>query len=228
MRRCALFNDFEIELLPVWPEIIFGGHMDNPSDNVFKLAYVFKDATRQAEEAGLASDYLRGLANNLTPPENVDYRKEKVGLKLPPEPWGIAHHAFLYAQGHGRGWAFGDAVFERRFSFDDRGGGDVLDLDVLGEIAEQIGLDPAGVREAHQSGRYLERQAEIIAMSESDGVFGVPFFAYDATAENDDVSGSEVFWGNDHLPYLYKALTGSDTIPLITADSLTEIQPGRL
>jgi len=226
LRRCALFNDFDIELIPVWPDIIFGGHMDNPSDNVFKLSYVFEDATRQAEEAGLATEYLRELSSSLKLPKGVDYRKQKVGLNLPPEPWGIAHHAFLYAQEQNLGWIFGDAVFARRFSFDGQGGGDVLNLDVLGDIAEQVGLDPEAVRSAHQSGRYRQREQEIIAMSESDGVFGVPFFAYDFLGE-DDVSTTEVFWGNDHLPYLYKALTGADTIPLITADSLTEVQPPR-
>jgi 2-hydroxychromene-2-carboxylate isomerase len=45
LRRLAMFNDFEIDLIPVWPEIVFGGHMDNPTDNLFKLAYVFADAT---------------------------------------------------------------------------------------------------------------------------------------------------------------------------------------
>ena len=41
LRRAAQFGDFEIELIPVWPENIFGGHMDNPTDNLFKMAYLF-------------------------------------------------------------------------------------------------------------------------------------------------------------------------------------------
>ena len=39
LRRAAQFSNFEIELIPVWPENIFGGHMDNPTDNIFKMAY---------------------------------------------------------------------------------------------------------------------------------------------------------------------------------------------
>jgi 2-hydroxychromene-2-carboxylate isomerase len=90
LRRSALFNAFDIEMIPVWPEIIFGGHMDNPSDNLFKVAYVFADAARQADEAGLSSAYLRATAARLKLPKGIDYRKQKVGLNLPPENWAIA------------------------------------------------------------------------------------------------------------------------------------------
>ncbi len=95
LRRSALFKDFAIEVIPVWPENIFGGHMDNPTDNLFKLAYVFADAARQAEDAGLSATFLRNVAKNIELPKDVDYSKEKVGLNMPPEPWGITHHAFL-------------------------------------------------------------------------------------------------------------------------------------
>ena len=54
LRRAPQFADVNIDLLPVWPEIIFGGHMDNPTDNLFKMAYIFGYAARQAELAGLS------------------------------------------------------------------------------------------------------------------------------------------------------------------------------
>eukprot|EP01047_Picozoa_sp_COSAG01_P008488 COSAG01_NODE_335_length_18690_cov_7.693185_16_plen_74_part_00 len=40
LRRAPELAACDIELIPTWPEVIFGGHMDNPSDNIFKLAYV--------------------------------------------------------------------------------------------------------------------------------------------------------------------------------------------
>ena len=44
--------------MPLWPDVIFGGHMDNPTDNLFKTGYVFKDAVRQAEKADLNRSFL--------------------------------------------------------------------------------------------------------------------------------------------------------------------------
>jgi hypothetical protein len=41
LRRAPQFNGVEFELIPTWPDIIFGGHMDNPTDNLFKMAYIF-------------------------------------------------------------------------------------------------------------------------------------------------------------------------------------------
>jgi hypothetical protein len=61
----------------------------------------------------------------------------------------------------------------------------------------------------------------MVKQGEKDGVFGVPFFAIDRQDR------TEVFWGNDRLPFLHRALTDAKTFPLITADSLLEIQSGR-
>ena len=221
LRRSALFNEFDIELIPVWPDIIFGGHMDNPTDNLFKMAYIFADAARQAEEAGLSPAHFLAMASNFRLPEGVDYSKKKVGLVLPPEPWEITHHAFLYAQEQDKGWEFGDAVFSQRFNFDGTGSRDVLDPQVVGAIAKRIGLDAEDAINAHASGRYDTAQAALVKLSESDGVFGVPFFAFDHS------EGTEVFWGNDRLPFLYKSLACVDTLPLITANDLAEVQPIR-
>ncbi len=221
LRRSPLFKDCHIELVPVWPENIFGGHMDNPTDNLFKAAYIFSDAARQAEEAGLSSAQFHAIAKNLQLPKNVDYSIKKVGLALPPEPWEITHHAFLYAQEQGSAWVFGDAVFNRRFNFDGQGPGDVLQPAVIAEIASQVGLDAETCANASASGRYEDMHKALIKKGEEDGVFGVPFFAIDQPQR-------EVFWGNDRLPFLYKSLSGGNDLPLITASSLNEIQTTRL
>jgi 2-hydroxychromene-2-carboxylate isomerase len=220
LRRSPLFKDCEIKLIPLWPQNIFGGHMDNPTDNLFKIAYIFSDAARQAEEAGITPTRFHEMAKNFQLPKNADYSSKKVGLSLPPEPWEITHHAFLYAQEQGLAWAFGDEIFNRRFDFDGQGSGDVLQAEVIGKIAEQLGLDAESCVNASASGRYQDTQAKQVKKGEEEGVFGVPFFSIDQPRR-------EVFWGNDRLPFLYKSLSGDSELPLITAESLNEIQPTR-
>jgi|TARA_B110000259_G_scaffold16550_1_gene17373 2-hydroxychromene-2-carboxylate isomerase len=221
LRRAAQFGDFQIELIPVWPENIFGGHMDNPTDNLFKMAYLFVDAARQADDAGINAGFFRTLAKNFTLKNDVDYAPEKLGIQMPNENWGLTHHAFNYAQEQGRGWAFADAVCIRRFNFDGQGPQDVLNPKVLQAIASQVGIDPDKAINAQSSGLYDERQAAFIKSSEADGVFGVPFFAIDR-----DV-GAEVFWGNDRLGFLLKSLTDVESMPVIPQVDATAIQTTR-
>jgi len=221
MRRLAMFNAFEIELIPTWPEVVFGGHMDNPTDNLFKLAYVFADAARQAEDAGLPADHFHAVAKRFVIPTDVDLKKEKVGLKMPAENWPLTHHAFLYAQECGKGWAFADAVFAERFSLHGGKSQDVTNPEVLQGIAQQLDLDPAALVAAYEAGTYADRQAEYIRQSEIDGVFGVPFFVCGEGA------CKQVFWGNDRMAYLHKALTESAELPVIRAADLGEVQAGR-
>tara|TARA_R110002073_G_scaffold85027_2_gene202804 strand:- start:270 stop:1004 length:735 start_codon:yes stop_codon:yes gene_type:complete len=217
MRRLAMFNEFEIDLIPSWPDVTFGGHMDDPTENLFKISYVFADAARQAEDAGIPADYFRAVAGHLAIPADVDFKKEKAGIKLSNENWPITHHAFLYAQEQGKGWAFADAVFAERFSLHGGRSQNVTEPKVLSEIATRLELNPEELINAYDSGRYAEKQAELIKQSELDGVFGWPFFVVG------DGKSKQVFWGNDRIPYLYKALTGSAELPVIRAGDLTQI-----
>lgn len=225
LRRLAMFNDFEIDLIPVWPEIVFGGHMDNPTDNLFKLAYVFADAARQAEDAGLNAGYLKAVGKNIAVPAGTDLKKQKVGLNLPTENWPLPHYAFLYAKSQGKGWAFADAVFQARFGLNGEAAKNVMDKDVLRDIAITLELNPDALIGAHESGEYDLELNRYIEQGEADGVFGVPFFVVDGNANQPE--GKEVFWGNDHLPYLYKVLTDSAELPLILSKDLTSIQAHR-
>ncbi|MDP4598909.1 MAG: DsbA family protein [Pseudomonadales bacterium] len=221
IRRLAIFNDFEIALIPTWPEVIFGGHMDNPTDNLFKISYVFADAARQAEEAGLPADYLHALAKHFLIPTDVDFKKEKVGLKMPAENWPLTHHAFLYAQERGKGWEFADAVFAERFSFHGGKSQDVTDPEVLRGIAEQLDLNPTELVTAYEAGTYADKQAEFVRQSEIDGTFGVPFFVCG------EGESKQVFWGNDRIANLHKALTKSAELPVIRSSDLVKVQAGR-
>lgn len=238
LRRFPQFNDYEIELIPLWPENVFGGHMDNPTDNLFKMAYMFNDAARQAEEAGISPVHFRSLAKHFKLPTELDYREEKAGINLPVENWSLTHHAFLYALAAGKGWAFGDAIFNRRFNFDEAGSSDVMDPQVIGEIATLVGIDADKAMNASRSGTFDEQHAAMVQAGEADGVFGVPFFVIDYAVQNAEQSAedmpqalpydTEVFWGNDHLGFLLKALTGASAMSALTAKDLTQIQTQRL
>jgi 2-hydroxychromene-2-carboxylate isomerase len=221
LRRAPQLGDIPIELMPVWPAIIFGGHMDNPTDNYFKMAYIFGDAVRQAELAGLDTRQLKELARRFPLPQDVDYSREKYGLKLGEEHWEIPHAAFLFAQRQGLGWTFGEEIFLRRFNLDGLGAADVLDPAVVEKVADQVGLDGTAAARAHETGEFDERLRQIIAASERDGVFGVPFFALEQ-------HGSvETFWGNDRIEHVLRTLSGAEELPFIPKESLTEAQPGR-
>ncbi|MEQ8859873.1 MAG: DsbA family protein [Pseudomonadales bacterium] len=222
LRRAPQFNDLTIELMPVWPKIIFGGHMDNPTDNYFKLAYIFGDAARQAELAGMSAAPFQRLAARIQLPQDVDYRREKVGVKMPDERWEIPHAALLFAERQGRAWAFGEAVFVRRFGLDDHAAADVQDPEVIAQLADAMGLDGAAAARAHESAEFAERMQRVVADGERDGVFGVPFFVLERDG------GREAFWGNDRLEHVLRALTGTRELPVIDAATLTEVQPARL
>ena len=89
LRRLDAFKDLHIELMPVWPEVIFGGHIDNPSDNLFKMTYIFRDAARQASLAGLDRTPFDLLADRFQLPEGVDYTKQKIGVPVGEEHGGL-------------------------------------------------------------------------------------------------------------------------------------------
>ncbi len=220
LRRAPQFNGVEFELIPTWPDIIFGGHMDNPTDNLFKMAYIFHDAARQAAAAGLDPAPLKALAERYRLPDSGDYRSRKVGVEVGQENWHIPHCAFLYAQSQGKGWAFGDAVFARRFNFDGQGAANVMNPRVIKELAEGLGLDGDLAAGAHESKACQAALPSIISHSERDGVFGVPFFVRQTGAE-------EKFWGNDRIEFLLRSLQASPDLPNITIASLATIQPGR-
>lgn len=216
LRRLDCFRNVDIEMMPVWPEVVFGGHIDNPSDNLFKMAYIFGDAARQAALAGLDRAPFDRLAGRFQLPEGVDYSKQKIGVSLGEEHWERTHKAFLYADNEGKGWAFADAVCIRRLNFDGEGVADVMDPDVIRSLAESVGLDGDATVAAIDDPAIGEQMDGIIKSGEKDGVFGVPFFVLDA---GDSV---EKFWGNDRLEHVLMHLEGSESLPSLPKVSLEE------
>jgi 2-hydroxychromene-2-carboxylate isomerase len=96
-----------------------------------------------------------------------------------------------------------------------------MDPVVIGEIADELGLDVAETVNAHTSGRFDDIHREMIRQGEADGVFGVPFFVIEQAERK------EIFWGNDRLPFLHKAITNSEVLSVITDSSLREVQTSR-
>ena len=214
LRRLNDFADISIELMPVWPEVVFGGHIDNPTDNLFKIAYIFGDAARQAEVAGIDRSYFDAIASNFTLPEEADYKTKKLGIQMPEEHWEGPHKAFLYAQHQGKGWAFADALCIRRFNFDNKGAADIMNPEVLDSLAEEVDLDVSAMRAAIASPEIEDEMQNVIRESEKDGVFGVPFFVLDMDGE------IERYWGNDRLEYVLMRINGQRTLPSLPQVSL--------
>ncbi len=214
LRRAAEFRDVDIKLMPVWPDIVFGGHMDNPTDNLFKMAYIFEDAGRQAEVAGINRSLFDQYAQIFQLPENVDYSEKKLGIDMGEEHWERPHKAFLYAEAHGKGWEFADRVCIRRCNFDGMGSADVMKDEVIVEIAEACGLDGTAMIKAIDDPAVEGQCQTIIKASESAGVFGVPFFVLESGASSDR------FWGNDRLEYILRQLRGCQDLPVIAPTPL--------
>ena len=216
LRRLELFRDVDIELMPVWPEVVFGGHIDNPTNNLFKMNYIFGDAARQAALAGLDRTPFDRLAERFQLPEGMDYTKQKVGIPIGEEHWERTHKAFLYADNEGKGWAFADAICIRRFDFDGEGAGDVMDYDTIRSLAESVGLEGKATVAAIDDPEIEAQMTSIVRCGEQDGVFGVPFFVLDAS---DSV---EKFWGNDRLEHVLMQIQGDEVLPSLPKVSLME------
>ena len=161
--------------------------------------------------AGMDNGYLRKLAERFVLPEGVDYRQKKIGVPMGEERWEIPHGALLYAREQDRAWEFDEALYARRFGFDGNPVENVMEPAVVARIADELGLDGAAAAAAHESPPVKAAIADIAHQGERDGVFGVPFFVLE------DEDGREVFWGNDHIEYLLRAIRGGDELPVIAA-----------
>ena len=78
----------------------------------------------------------------------------------------------------------------------------VSELEVVGEIAGEVGLDAAAVVEQAASDEAKARLRADTSAAIEAGVFGVPTMCV----------GDELFWGFDDLPYLERFLAGEDTL----------------
>ncbi|MCS7459658.1 DsbA family oxidoreductase [Paenibacillus doosanensis] len=116
---------------------------------------------------------LRGWESYITPMAE----QWGVRMKLPhisPHPYtGLAFEGYHYAKDQGRGNAYMSRVFAAFFQEEQ----DIGQLDVLTKLAAEIGLEEAGFREALQSGKYRDIQAQALRHAyEEAGITAVPTF----------------------------------------------------
>lgn len=70
-------------------------------------------------------------------------------------------------------------------------------MDVLADIAEQVGLDRKEFQAAIKDPQYKDRLLAIRQQAAEAGVFGAPTFIYE----------SKRFWGNDRIELLIHEIT---------------------
>jgi predicted DsbA family dithiol-disulfide isomerase len=83
-----------------------------------------------------------------------------------------AHEAALWADEHGDGEAFRRSVYRAYFA----DGLNIASSDVLGGLADAVGLDSSDLRVALTDGRYRERVNEQFEFARTAGVTGVPAY----------------------------------------------------
>lgn len=110
-------------------------------------------------------DYLPAVWNRSVYPMA---RRLQVDIALPtisPQPWThTAFEGFHYADEHGLGNAYTTAVFQAFFQHDRNIG----EVEVLTDIADELGLDSADFRSALEQHRYRETHARAIAHATND------------------------------------------------------------
>lgn len=80
--------------------------------------------------------------------------------KIVPRPrTRLAFEGWFFARAHGRGDAYNDLVY-RAYFLDER---DIGQIDVLTELAQEAGLDPAAFRQALETGVYTGAEHEAVA-----------------------------------------------------------------
>lgn len=130
--------------------------------------------------------------------------------------WEVPHLAYLAARGHGLGVQFIDVAYRARW----QQGRDICDRGIMGELAEQLGLDPHEAIGAVDDPE-LRRQGTLALLDiYQDDVFGVPFFVHHRNK----------YWGVDRLaPFVLavRAATPPElaVTPAVTA-SVNSSDPG--
>ena len=103
-------------------------------------------------------------------------RQLGVDIKLPtisPQPYThLAFEGFQYAKEKGKGEAYTLRMFEAFFKEDK----DIGDVEVLTQLAEEVGLDPKEYREVLESRKYRNEHKEALEQSYRIGIQAVPTF----------------------------------------------------
>ncbi|MDO4535937.1 MAG: DsbA family protein [Clostridium perfringens] len=82
----------------------------------------------------------------------------------------LAFEAYYFANEHGKGNEFQDKVYEAFFEK----GRDIGQVNVLSEIADEIGLSPADVKYALENRKYKQKKEEQLQMGKVDNIDSIP------------------------------------------------------
>lgn len=103
--------------------------------------------------------------------------------------WSIPHAAFVHAERQGAGAEFGMALLDARW----QDSLDVASREVIGQVAESVGLHPDRTIEAAEDPDLRAKLTERIDTHyRTRGIFGVPMFVLPDGAR---------FWGHDRMEW---------------------------
>ena len=146
-----------------------------------------------------------------TPPEGVAVSELFAGADLRAMEEGIRRRANEYGLPYGRSDLLSNsrAAIEAAELARDQGhfepfhrevfaahfarGMDIGDVDVLTGLAETVGLDAGGLREALDAGRYAGRREEVVGEATGLGITGVPTFIFAGGARVVGAQPLEIF-----------------------------------
>ncbi|WP_017730628.1 DsbA family oxidoreductase [Nafulsella turpanensis] len=99
-----------------------------------------------------------------------------VKIKLPtisPQPYThLAFEGYQFAKEQGKGEAYTHRLFEAFFKEDK----DIGDMEVLSELAREVGLEPQAYRQAVESRKYKEQHRQALQEAQRNGIRAVPTF----------------------------------------------------
>ncbi|MFB6304122.1 MAG: DsbA family protein [Haloferacaceae archaeon] len=118
--------------------------------------------------------------------QNVRRLSEKYDVEMAQEiatdvdslPAQVASHYVAAEHPYEQWLAFDVALFEALWE----DGRDIGDLDVLADVAEDVGLDPEEIRDAATDPERREAVETLFDQARREGVTGVPTFAYEGYA----------------------------------------------
>lgn len=164
------------------------------SDYVCPFCYFGEQILKelQEEEGGFSVEWmpfeLRPVPTPTLKPED-DYlprvwkssvypMAESLGLKIQlptvsPQPYThLAFEGYQFARERGKGEEYSNRLFEAFFKEDK----DIGDVEVLTELAQEIGLDPLAYRQALESRKYMKQHQEALQEAQKYGIRAVPTF----------------------------------------------------
>lgn len=126
-----------------------------------------------AEMKGISVDQARGMFENVVNMAKnaglvIDYDTAKFSSTIP------AHHAFQYAKEQGKGNEFFKRFYKAHFAE-----GELLsDLETIGRLAEEVGIDKNAALGSTQNETYTQKINRDLQEASQIGVQGVPFYVF--------------------------------------------------